>query len=80
MLNTTNTITMSMAFKFDCGVMKVGNSIVLVLPKSLCDNFGIKDKMRLSVLATESGMIIPLKQKKDLKNEIDDIIKESRKQ
>lgn len=79
MLNITNRITIPLAFKFDCGVMQVGNSKVIVLPKSLCDNFGIKDKMRLTVLATESGLLIPLKQKEDLREEIEEIIKENKK-
>jgi len=67
-----------LALKFECGVMDVGNSTVMVLPKSLCDNFGIKKKTKLTVLATESGLFIPLKQKKELKEEIQNWIKENR--
>jgi len=51
-----------MPLKFECGVMKVGNSIVMVLPKSLCDNFGIKEKTKLTVHASDDGLVIPLKQ------------------
>ena len=68
-----------MAYKIDCGVMKVGNSMVMVLPKSLCENFGIKDKMRLQVLATDGGFFIPLKQKKELKDDVQEWIKENQK-
>jgi len=68
-----------MAFKFDCGVMKVGNSTVMVLPKSLCDNFGIKEKTKLQVLATESGIFIPLKQKKELTKELQKWMVENQK-
>jgi len=64
--------------------MKVGNSTVMVLPKSLCDNFGIKvgtkDKpIKLPVLATENGLFIPLKQKEELKEKINEWIRESKK-
>jgi len=68
-----------MAFKIDCGVMKVGNSIVMVLPKSLCENFGIKEKTKLQVLATENGLFIPLKQKKELNAEIQEWLKENKR-
>ncbi|MHB8547425.1 MAG: hypothetical protein ACYDAJ_11730 [Nitrosotalea sp.] len=76
-----------MALKFECGIMKVGNSTVMVLPKSLCDNFGIKPAdtekkqkpVKLQVLATENGMFIPLKQKEELKEKITELLKEMKK-
>ncbi len=68
-------ITIVLAIRFECGVMKVGNSTVMVLPKSLCDNFGIKEKTKLPVLATENGLFVPLKQKKELNKEIQEWIK-----
>ena len=74
-----------MALKFDCGIMKVGNSTVMVLPKSLCDNFGIKvaeknqEPVKLRVLATESGLFIPLKQQDELREEIEEMVKENKK-
>lgn len=67
-----------MVFKFECGVMKVGNSHVMVLPKSLRENYGIKEQDKLQVLATESGLFIPLKPKKELSDEIQQMIKESK--
>lgn len=59
--------------------MKVGNSTVMVLPKSLCNNFGIKEKNKLTVLATENGLFIPLKQKKELEKEIQEWIRANKK-
>ena len=35
-----------MAIKFECGIMKVGNRTVIVLPKSLCDNYGISQRKK----------------------------------
>ena len=68
-------ITIVLAIKFECGVMKVGNSTVMVLPKSLCHNFGIKKNTKLQVLATENGLYVPLKEKKELNEEIQEWIK-----
>jgi len=85
MLNKSIYITRIMALKFECGIMKVGNSTVMVLPKSLCDNFGIKPAekkekpVKLQVLATENGMFIPLKQKEELKEKISELLKEMKK-
>ncbi len=76
---------MLLALKFECGIMKVGNSTVMVLPKSLCDNFGIKPAekkekpVKLPVLATENGIFIPLKQKEELKEKIQEWMKENKK-
>ena len=85
MLNISKHITILLALKFECGIMKVGNSTVMVLPKSLCDNFGIKaaeknkEPVKLRVLATESGLFIPLKQNEELREEIEELIKENKK-
>lgn len=84
MLNSIYSIYYVLAIKFECGIMKVGNSIVMVLPKSLCDNYGIKivsdkEKNKLQVLATDSGMFIPLKQKEELKEKINELLKEMKK-
>ena len=53
-----------MNFKVECGVMKVGNSIVMVLPQIICKNYGIKvtkKKMKLTVYINDNGIIIPKK-------------------
>lgn len=40
--------------------MKVGNSLVLVLPKQLCDIFQITKGKECEILATNDGLFIPL--------------------
>lgn len=47
--------------KYTGRVMKVGNSRVLVLPKSLCDTYEIEIKNDLDIIATDSGFFIPVK-------------------
>ncbi|MHB8546896.1 MAG: AbrB/MazE/SpoVT family DNA-binding domain-containing protein [Nitrosotalea sp.] len=42
-------------------VMKVGNSRVLVLPKSLCDTYEIEVKQDLKIITTEGGFFVPVK-------------------
>lgn len=54
-----------MPFTFKGTVTKVGNSNMLVLPKPLCDAFGIQKGDSLSLLVTEKGIYIPLIAKKD---------------
>lgn len=54
-----------MPFTFKGTVTKVGNSNMLVLPKPLCDAFGIQKGDSLSLLITEKGIYIPLIAKKD---------------
>jgi antitoxin component of MazEF toxin-antitoxin module len=49
-----------MPLAFKSTVMKVGNSLVLVLPKPLCDGFGIKKGSVLNVTARDDGIYIPL--------------------
>jgi len=56
-----------MNFKLNCGVMKVGNSLALALPVSLCENFGIKKGDRLDIIYTQQGLLIPHKIKKTKK-------------
>jgi len=43
-------------------IMKVGNSLVLVLPKTVCDNYGLKKGTSLEIAMTDSGLFIPAKQ------------------
>ena len=54
-----------MAFTFKGTVTKVGNSNMLVLPKPLCDAFGIERGDSLSLIVTDKGVYIPLIAKKD---------------
>jgi antitoxin component of MazEF toxin-antitoxin module len=54
-----------MPFTFKGTVTKVGNSNMLVLPKPLCDAFGIEKGDSLSLMVTEKGIYIPIIAKKD---------------
>ena len=52
-----------MPFQFKLTVSRVGNSNMLILPKPLCDQYGIEKGMELPMIATDSGLYIPLKAK-----------------
>jgi len=52
-------------------IMKVGNSLVLTLPKVICDNYNLIKGNSLNIAMTENGLFIPAKQ-----NESDFIQKE----
>lgn len=54
-----------MPFTFKGTVTKVGNSNMLVLPKPLCDAFGIEKGDSLSLIVTDKGVYIPIVAKKD---------------
>ncbi|MHB1908738.1 MAG: AbrB/MazE/SpoVT family DNA-binding domain-containing protein [Nitrososphaerales archaeon] len=54
-----------MAFTFRGTVTRVGNSNMLVLPKPLCDAFGIEKGDSLSLIVTEKGVYIPVIAKKN---------------
>lgn len=47
--------------KYTGRVMKVGNSRVLVLPKSLCDIYEIEVKKDLEIIPTEGGLFVQVK-------------------
>jgi antitoxin component of MazEF toxin-antitoxin module len=47
--------------KYTGRIMKVGNSRVLVLPKTLCDMYEIEVKQDLEIIPTEGGFFIPVK-------------------
>lgn len=49
---------MTFSLKFQCGVMKVGNSHVLTIPKIVVDNYGWKKGERVDVILNENGMFI----------------------
>ncbi|MEM3062434.1 MAG: hypothetical protein QW303_02660, partial [Nitrososphaerota archaeon] len=39
-----------------------GNSLVLVLPKTVCDNYGLEKGTTLQIAMTDNGLFIPAKQ------------------
>jgi antitoxin component of MazEF toxin-antitoxin module len=47
--------------------MKVGNSLTLVLPKVLINNYKIKKGKKLKILCTENGIIIQVKKRSNEK-------------
>ncbi len=48
---------------FTTTVMKVGNSLVLTLPKPVCEGFGIEKGDTISLAVTDKGIYIPREQK-----------------
>jgi len=48
--------------------MKVGNSLVVILPKPVIDTFPIKKGDSVSLMVTEKGIYIPLSAKKEPKH------------
>jgi antitoxin component of MazEF toxin-antitoxin module len=60
--------------------MKVGSSLVVVLPKPLVDAFGIEKGQSIEMLATDKGIYIPLTAKKQTHDkEIEKKVKEIEK-
>ena len=47
--------------KYTGRIMKVGNSLVMTLPKTLCDTYEIDVKQDLEIIPTEGGFFIPVK-------------------
>jgi antitoxin component of MazEF toxin-antitoxin module len=43
-------------------IMKVGNSLVMVLPKIVCDNYSLEKGNVLNIAMTDNGIFIPIKQ------------------
>jgi antitoxin component of MazEF toxin-antitoxin module len=41
--------------------MKTGNSLVMTLPKTICDIFEIEKGKDYDIIATDSGLFIPVK-------------------
>jgi len=56
--------------------MKVGNSMVAVIPKPIIENFGIKKGDTVKFLVTDKGLYIPLIQKKPENKETEKLLKE----
>jgi len=67
MLKYIQRIITIVEFTFKSGVMKVGNSLVVVLPKPVVDVFSIEKGDSLSLMITEKGIYIPLLAKKESK-------------
>ena len=69
-----------MPLMFNGSVMKVGNSLAVVLPKPLVDNFGIGKGDSMKMIVTDKGIYIPLTSKGQAKNkEVEKIMKEMQK-
>lgn len=45
----------------DGKIMKVGNSLVLTLPRIVCDNYKLEKGNTLSIAMTDDGLFIPAK-------------------
>lgn len=56
-----------MTFVVKCGVMKVGNSTTMVLPKVLVDNYKIKKGKKLKIFCVENGIIIKVAKRSNQK-------------
>ena len=50
-----------MPVEFTSKVMKVGNSLVMVLPKAVCDGFKIDKGAMLLLKVSDDGIYIPLR-------------------
>lgn len=46
------------AIRVEAGVMKVGNSLVLTLPKVLCQNYFFKIGEKVSIHCTDDALVI----------------------
>lgn len=65
-----------MEFTFKSGIMKVGNSLVVILPKPVIDVFSVNKGDSVNLMVTEKGIYIPLSAKKESKNkEAEELIK-----
>ncbi|MDE1816739.1 MAG: AbrB/MazE/SpoVT family DNA-binding domain-containing protein [Thaumarchaeota archaeon] len=65
-----------MEFTFKSAVMKVGNSLVVNLPKPVVEVFSIDKGDSLNLLVTEKGIYIPLTAKKEPKHkEAEELLK-----
>ncbi len=54
---------MPMPLKLEAGIMKVGNSKVLLLPKPLDDSFEITTGTKVTIIVGDEGLFVPLKSK-----------------
>ena len=69
-----------MPLMFSGSAMKVGNSMVVVLPKPIVDNFGIEKGDTIKMVVTDKGIYIPLTPKGQSKSkEVEKIMKEMQK-
>lgn len=58
-------------------IMKVGNSLAMILPKTVCDNYGFQKGNTLEIAMTENGLFIPAKQNDSsfIKQELENALK-----
>lgn len=52
-----------MELKFEASVMRVGNGLVITIPKIVCDTFGIEKGDTVELRVTDDGMFIPFSKK-----------------
>lgn len=52
-----------MPLRLESGIMKVGNSLVLVIPKALQDTFEFEKGESVPIIVGDEGIFIPLKSK-----------------
>ena len=65
-----------MEFTFKSAVMKVGNSLVVTLPKPVTNALEIKKGDTVNLMVTEKGIYIPLTAKKEAKHkEAEELLK-----
>ncbi len=49
-----------MPLKLEAGIMRVGNSLVLLLPKPLGDSFEIESGKKVTIIVGDEGIFVPL--------------------
>jgi antitoxin component of MazEF toxin-antitoxin module len=64
-----------MEFTFKSAVMKVGNSLVVNLPKPVVDVFSIDKGDTVDLMVTEKGIYIPLSAKKETNRKAEELVK-----
>jgi len=52
-----------MPLKLESGIMKVGNSLVIVIPRALQDTFEFEKGTDVTLIVGDEGIFIPLKSK-----------------
>ena len=62
---------------FNGSIMKVGNSLSLILPKPVCDNYEIEKGDSLKIITMETGLFIPVKPRESafIKKELENALK-----
>lgn len=52
-----------MALEFKASVMKVGNGLLITIPKAVCDGFRIEKGDTLTLRVTDDSITIPLSER-----------------